>query len=260
MPTWKLTLEYDGAPFSGWQVQLNAPSVQAKVEDALATLHSGERVPVRAAGRTDAGVHARGQVISIVPARVLSANAYERGMNTLLPPAIAVRAVERAPDDFDARRWARGKRYIYRVLASRFRSPLRDAYAWQVFLRLDVEAIRAGARSLLGTHDFSTFRGAGCAAKTTVRTLHRLDVDVQGDEFVFTVEGTAFLKHMVRNLVGTLVEVGHGRRAPGSIASILAARDRTQAGVTAPARGLCLDEVFYDLAKGPPRDDDDDDE
>jgi tRNA pseudouridine38-40 synthase len=255
VPTWKLTLEYDGTAFCGWQVQPTGVSLQGELERALAQLHGGSFTRVQASGRTDAGVHARGQVVSFRSEKPLAAVSYVRGLNTLLPPAIAVRHAEEAPDGFDARRWARGKRYVYRLLPSRTRSPLRASQVWQLFQPLDVDAMRGAAWRLLGTHDFSAFRASDCQAKGAVRELRRLDVEAVGDEVLFTVEATAFLKHMVRNLVGTLVDAGLGKRTPDDVAAILASRDRNRAGRTAPAQGLCLDEVFYDLAAGCPLDD-----
>ncbi len=254
MPTWKLTLEYDGTAFCGWQVQQNGVSVQSEVERALAQLHGGAFTRVQASGRTDSGVHARGQVVSFATEKQLAAVSYERGLNTLLPPSIAVRHAQEVPEGFDARRWSRGKRYVYRLLSSRTRSPLRAAHTWQLFQPLEVDAMREAARALLGTHDFSAFRASDCQAKGAVRELRRLDVERVADEVVFNVEATAFLKHMVRNLVGTLVNVGLGKRTPADVAAILASRDRNRAGRTAPARGLCLDEVFYDLTAGCPLD------
>lgn len=252
MPTWKLTLEYDGASYCGWQVQANGVTVQQTLETALASLHNGEAVKTIASGRTDAGVHARGQVVSITPSMSLPLAAYERGLNTLLPPTIAVVHAQPAPEGFDARRWSHGKRYVYRVLNGKRRSPLRADHTWLVFQSLDLQAMRQAAGALLGEHDFSAFRASDCQAKTTVRKLRRLDLEQVGDELVFSVEATAFLKHMVRNLVGTLVEIGMGKRAADSMPALLVSRDRTKAGRTAPAQGLCLDEVFYDLAAGPP--------
>jgi tRNA pseudouridine38-40 synthase len=252
VPTWKLTVEYDGLEFCGWQIQPNGPTVQAALEEALQKLHSGDFIRATAAGRTDAGVHARGQVVSFSTARELVPNAYERGLNTLLPRSCAVRGVEHVSDDFDARRWSHGKRYVYRVLRSRFRSPLRERYTWMVHQKLDVEAIRQAASLLTGKLDFASFQGANCDAKTTIRHVKRLEVLEEEEELVFRVEGTAFLKHMVRNVVGTLVEVGIGSRSAESMRKLISARDRTQAGRTAPPQGLCLDEVFYDLAAGPP--------
>lgn len=252
MTTWKLTLEYDGTAFCGWQLQPNGLSVQKVLEDALQSLHGGAHVRPTASGRTDAGVHARGQVVSFVAPRPLATAAYARGLNSLLPPSISVVHVEEAPTGFDARRWARGKRYIYRVLNARHRSPLREGRTWLVHRPLDAEAMQRAAALFLGKHDFSSFRASDCEAKTTVREMRRCDVTVLGDELVFTLEATAFLKHMVRNIVGTLVEIGSGKRAADSISALLVARDRTQSGRTAPPQGLCLDEVFYDLAAGPP--------
>ncbi len=254
MPTWKLTLEYDGRGFVGWQRQPNGTSVQEVVEGALASLHAGEPIPVTAAGRTDAGVHARGQVVSFSTSKALPVSAYQLGLNGRLPRTIAVRDAQLAPDGFDARRWARGKRYVYRVLQSRFRSPLREGRVWLLHRPLEVAAMREAAGHLVGAHDFSAFRAADCEAKNPVREVRRLEVEARGDEVVFTVEATAFLKHMVRNLVGTLVEVGQHKRAPEAMPGLLASCDRAQAGRTAPAEGLCLDEVFYDLAAGSPLD------
>ncbi len=253
MPTWKLTIEYDGTDFCGWQRQPNGPTVQAALEDALSRLHAGETVAATAAGRTDAGVHARGQVVSCKTSRVMPANAYERGVNTYLPSSVAVRRVEHAPEGFDARRWARGKRYVYRILRSRFRSPLRDRYTWQVHQKLNVEAMREAAQLLLGNHDFASFRAANCEAPTTVREMTRVEIVEEGEELVLTYEATAFLKQMVRSLTGTLWEVGTGKRDPASIGQLLRVPDRGQAGPTAPPQGLCLEEVFYDLEAGPPR-------
>lgn len=245
MPTLKLTLEYDGTDFSGWQVQPGARTVQEEVEAALATLQ-GKPIRVVASGRTDAGVHAAGQVISFQVERVLPLGAYVQGMNSLLPPDVAVLAAEVAPEGFDARRWASGKRYVYRILNRGIRSPLARRSHWELFSPLDREAMREAARQLLGEHDFASFQGANCAAQTTVRRLWRLDVGGEGHELVLTFEATAFLKHMVRNLVGTLVEVGQGKREAGAMAELLEARDRRLAGVTAPPQGLCLEEVFYE--------------
>jgi tRNA pseudouridine38-40 synthase len=251
--TLKLTLEYDGAAFSGWQLQPGQATVQEAVEAAVAALCSvpREEVRVTASGRTDAGVHARGQVISLVPpgggAR-LPLKAWTAGLNAHLPETVACVLAEEAPEGFDARRWARGKRYVYTIKNHASRSPLWRARAWEVRRPLDFAAMQAGARLLLGRHDFSSFRAADCPATHAVRELRRLDfAQDPADASVWrvTVEATAFLKHMVRNLVGTLAEVGHGKRLPESMATLLAQRDRTKAGVTAPPQGLVLDQVYY---------------
>lgn len=253
MPIWKLTIEYDGTDFCGWQRQPNGPTVQQAVEEALSRLHSGEIIAATAAGRTDAGVHARGQVVSCMTSRELNISSYERGLNTYLPSSVAVRRVEPAPEGFDARRWARGKRYAYRLLRSRFRSPLRDRFTWLAYQKLDVAAMREAAQLLIGRHDFAAFRAANCEARTTVREMRRVEITEEGEELVLTFEATAFLKQMVRSLTGTLWEVGIGRRDPASIGRLLKSPNRQEAGPTAPPQGLCLEEVFYDFAAGPPR-------
>lgn len=249
MPVVRLTLEYDGTRYVGWQVQPNGPSVQAEVERALAALHGGPR-RVTAAGRTDAGVHALGQVASFPEPAPLPLAAYVKGMNALLPADVAVRAASVEPEGFDARRSARGKRYRYRILEHPTRAPLRRLDTWQLFRTLDVAAMRAAAAPLVGRHDFAAFQAADCAAHHAVREVRRLEIEVApgagGREIAVVIEATAFVKHMVRNITGTLVEVGLGRRAAATIPDLLAARDRTLAGRTAPPQGLVLERVFYD--------------
>jgi tRNA pseudouridine38-40 synthase len=245
VPTVKLVLAYDGTRYVGWQVQPNGPSIQAELERALATLHK-EPVRVTGAGRTDAGVHALGQVASFATDRPLPISAYVKGMNALLPEDVAVREAEVREGPFDARRDARGKRYRYRIENAPTRAPLSRLQAWQVFRPLDADAMRAATAPLLGRHDFGAFRAADCEAHHAVRELLRLEVQGdRGGRIEVVAEATAFLKHMVRNLVGTLVEVGLGARAPASMAGLLASRDRTLAGRTAPPQGLVLEEVFY---------------
>jgi tRNA pseudouridine38-40 synthase len=245
MPVVKLTLEYDGTRYVGWQVQPNGPSIQAEVERALATLRKAP-CRVTAAGRTDAGVHARGQVVSFPEERPLPLAAYVKGMNALLPEDVAVRVASVEPDGFDARRSARGKRYRYVIENLGTRAPLGRLQAWQLFGRLDVGAMRAAAVHLVGRHDFAAFQAADCACDHAVREVRRLEVlGEAGGRIQLVFEATAFVKHMVRNVVGTLVEVGQGKRAPGSLPDLLASGDRRQAGPTAPPEGLCLEEVFY---------------
>lgn len=245
MATVKLVLSYDGTRYVGWQVQPNGPSIQAELERALSTLHK-EPVRITGAGRTDAGVHARGQVASFPAARPLPVRAYVKGMNALLPDDVAVREAAVLDGPFDARRDARGKRYRYRIENVPTRAPLSRLQAWQVFRPLDAEAMRAAAEPLRGRHDFSAFRASDCEAAHAVRELRRLDVETPAPGRIEVVaEATAFLKHMVRNLVGTLVEVGLGARPAASTAGLLASRDRTLAGRTAPPQGLTLEEVFY---------------
>jgi tRNA pseudouridine38-40 synthase len=245
MPRLKLTLEYDGTQYVGWQVQPNGISIQARLVQALEQL-LGERVDLEVAGRTDSGVHATGQVVCFDTQRALPLKAYWRGLNGLLPEDIAVVRAEEVPPEFDPRRWSHGKRYRYRVSNKPSRSPMRRLTHWEVFAPLDVEALRRGAVHLLGRHDFSAFRAADCQAAHAMREVRRVDVQgTSGGELSITVEGTAFLKHMVRNLVGTLVVVGKGRRPDTWVAEVLASRNRKHAGPTAPAHGLVLEEVFY---------------
>ena len=239
--TVKLTLEYDGTDFVGWQVQPNGRSVQEVVEAALSRM-LGEPVRVTGAGRTDAGVHAAGQVCSLRTEKRVPLKAFVLGMNSLLPPDVAVVEAADVAPDFDARRSASGKRYEYRIWNGPSRSPLRRRRAWELFRPLDVAAMRAAARHLLGEHDFSAFRASDCPAKTTRRILRVLDVTGEsGGEILVAAEATAFLKHMVRNLA----EVGMGKRSPESMPALLAGGDRTRAGVTAPPQGLTLVRVDY---------------
>jgi tRNA pseudouridine38-40 synthase len=245
MPVVKLTLEYDGTRYVGWQVQPNGPSVQAAVERALSELHKAPR-KVIGAGRTDSGVHALGQVCSFFEERPLPLKAYVKGMNALLPHDMAVRQASFEADGFDARRSARGKRYRYRISNVGTRAPLARLQAWQVFPPLDVAAMQEAAQQLVGKRDFAAFQAADCDSPHAVRDLRRLDVTgAAGGELAVVAEATAFVKHMVRNLVGTLVEVGLGKRAAGSMSALLESRDRNRAGPTAPPQGLCLEEVFY---------------
>jgi tRNA pseudouridine38-40 synthase len=239
-----LTLEYDGTDYAGWQVQPNARTVQATLETALATL-LGSPTRVTAAGRTDAGVHATGQVASFGTARQLSPETILRALNALTPRDLTVSAVRVVAGDFDPRRSARSRTYVYRIWNRRMPSPFWRRYAWHISRPLAAERMAAAAVLLHGEHDFSSFRAAGCDAAHPVRRVLCSQMTSSGDLICYEIEATAFLRHMVRNIVGTLVEVGHGRRRPEEIATLLAARDRTLAGITAPAHGLCLLRVDY---------------
>lgn len=246
MPTFKLTLEYDGSDFAGWQTQHpGLRTVQGELARALAEIAAG---PVRlmGAGRTDRGVHAEGQVASAAFETRLDADTLRRALNAKLPGDLAVLRVEAMHDGFEARRAARGKHYRYRVWNSEVPSPLRARRFHRVREPLALEPMREAAAALLGRHDFTSFRGAGSAVKTSVRTLTRLDLEgASGAEVAFCFAGDGFLRHMVRNIVGTLLEVGLGRRAPASVAEVLTAQDRERAGPTAPACGLTLEAVIY---------------
>lgn len=251
LPNWRLVVEYDGTAFEGWQRQAGAArTVQGVLEEALARLAEGP-VAVIGAGRTDAGVHAEGQLANARAATRLAAPDLERAWNALLPRDVAVRALLAAPPDFHARRAARSKRYAYRLWTGAVRSPLRDRTTLWKRPPLDVAAMGAGASALVGTHDFASFCAAGGDTRGTVRTLTRAEwIGAVGGDLRFEVEGPGFLRHMVRNLVGSLLEVGRGRRRPEWIAELLAARDRTLAGPTAPARGLTLVSVDDGFPEG----------
>jgi tRNA pseudouridine38-40 synthase len=246
MPTFKLTLEYDGRAFAGWQNQLaRERTVQGELLRALEEIASG---PVRlmGAGRTDAGVHAEAQVASAALDTRLDGETLRRAINAKLPEDVAVLEAVRVHDGFDARRDAVAKRYRYAIWNGEQPSPLRAPRSWHVREPLDLGRLRVAADRLLGSHDFTSFRGAGSAVKTNVRTLHRIDVGgAAGAEICLAFEGDGFLRHMVRNLVGSLVEVGLGRRPAQWINEVLATRDRTVAGRTAPAWGLVLEWVRY---------------
>jgi tRNA pseudouridine38-40 synthase len=240
----RLIVEYDGTEFHGWQVQPGERTVQGTIEDALGRL-LGHAVRVAAAGRTDAGVHASGQVVCFHTERELDSTTIARALNALTPRDISVLGAEVVPHDFDPRRAARCRRYVYRVWNRKVPSPFWRRFAWHVTHPLAVEPMAAAAAMLVGEHDFTSFRAAGCDAAHPVRRVLRSDVSVQADLICYQIEATAFLRHMVRNIVGTLVEIGSGRRSPGEMEALLAARDRTLAGVTAPAHGLCLVAVDY---------------
>jgi tRNA pseudouridine38-40 synthase len=240
----RLGIAYDGTDFVGWQRQNNGPSVQAAIEDALKEM-TGVPTFVRGAGRTDAGVHAAGQVGHFDTEATIPMHGFRRGLNAMMPRAIAITSCEEAAAGFDARFSARGKLYRYRIWNADSRDPLSDRYAWHVARPLDAHAMQEAALALVGRHDFSSFRAADCERRTTERTLHRLAIDRHGDQIAIEVEGDAFLKNMVRIISGTLVEAGHGKRSPAEVAALLAWKDRTRAGVTAPAHGLTLVRVDY---------------
>jgi tRNA pseudouridine38-40 synthase len=245
MPRYKLTLEYDGSGLVGWQRQANGLSVQEVLEAAVERF-CGAPVTVHGAGRTDAGVHALGQTAHLDLPREASPDVIRNALNHHVKPhAVAVLAVEGVDEHFDARRSARGRVYLYRILNRRPPPALERGRVWHVGPRLDAEAMQAAAQLLIGKHDFTTFRDSLCQAKSPVKTLDRLDVARLGDEIRIEARARSFLHHQVRNMVGTLKLVGAGKWRVADLAAALAARDRRAGGPTAPSGGLYLVEVVY---------------
>ncbi len=245
MTRYKLVIEYDGAGFVGWQRQDNGPSIQAALEDAVAGF-CGERVTVAGAGRTDAGVHALGQVAHLDLAKAPPPDTLRDALNAHLRPApIAVLAAERVDDDFHARFSATGRRYLYRIVNRRAPLALARGRAWFVPAPLDAAAMHEAAQLLVGRHDFTSFRAAECQAKSPVKTLDRLMVERSGEEVEIRAGARSFLHRQVRNMVGSLKLVGEGRWQRADMAAALAACDRRAAGPAAPAEGLYLVGVDY---------------
>jgi tRNA pseudouridine38-40 synthase len=248
MKIWALMLEYDGAPFVGWQRQTNGLSVQEVLETAAARLSGGAPVSSVVAGRTDAGVHAEAQVAQLTLPTRLTAERLREALNYHMKPhPVAVLRAAPAPDGWNARFSAIGRAYRYRILNRRARPALDEGRVWHVHAPLDAAAMHDAARSLLGRHDFTSFRAAGCQANSPLRTLDRLDVMRHGEIIEIVAEARSFLHHQVRNMVGTLRLVGDGHWRPDQVAEALAARDRSAAGPTAPAEGLYLTGVKYPM-------------
>jgi tRNA pseudouridine38-40 synthase len=242
---YKLTLEYDGTGFVGWQRQANGLSVQEVLEEAIYRF-CGERVTAHVAGRTDAGVHALGQVVHIDIEKPASTNTVRDAINFHVKPhAVAVLAAERVDAEFHARFSAKVRAYRYRIVNRRAPLALDNGRAWLVEHPLDAEAMQAGAAHLLGRHDFTSFRAALCQAKSPVKTLDVLTLARDGEAITIETRARSFLHHQVRNMVGTLKLVGEGKWAPEDVRRALEARDRSAAGPTAPACGLYLVEVLY---------------
>lgn len=264
MPTLKLVVAYDGTSFVGWQRQAQGVSIQAALEETLERL-DGRAVTVVGAGRTDAGVHAAGQVASVVLETPRDPAEIRRAMNAMLPPDIRVLSVEPAPDGFHARHSSRAKTYCYRIVNGPIASPFTARYAWHVPWALDDAAMDAAARTLEGEHDFAAFQSTGSDVHNTVRRLFESRVSVRaldaperlrcdptpsvelagGRMIVYAVRGSGFLRHMIRAIVGTLVEIGSGRMDPDAMCRLIASGARSEAGATAPAHGLCLERVEY---------------
>lgn len=245
MPRYKLLIEYDGTPFVGWQAQANGRAVQQALSEAIEKF-SGRRVTVYGAGRTDAGVHALGQVAHIDLAKDWNPDTVREAINQhLKPEPVAIVEAEQAGDDFDARFSARKRHYRYRIVNRRAPLTLERDRAWRVAVPLDAAAMDKAARALVGKHDFTTFRAAECQAKSPLKTLDELRVRRYGEEIRIAASARSFLHHQVRSMVGTLKLVGEGKWRKADVATALAARDRAACGPVAPAHGLYLVSVDY---------------
>jgi tRNA pseudouridine38-40 synthase len=245
MPRYKFLIEYDGAPYRGWQYQADVPSVQGAIEDAIARF-DGQRVTIQGAGRTDAGVHALGQVAHADLQSAHDGGTVRDALNFYLrPQPIAILHAEQVSEGFNARFSATQRHYIYRIVNRRPDLALGLGRAWRVGRPLDLDAMRAAALRLLGNHDFTTFRSTECQSKSPVKTLDRLDIVADGWRVDLHVSARSFLHNQVRSMAGSLVHVGEGKWSADDISRVLEARDRTQCGQVAPAEGLYLVKVDY---------------
>jgi tRNA pseudouridine38-40 synthase len=247
MRTFRLLIEYDGGDFNGWQLQANTPrTVQGAIEGALSKIFRKKRVVLIGSGRTDAGVHARGQVAHFKVSTQMPAGEIMRAINHNIPPGIVIKDAREAPPGFHAQYSAISKTYSYTVLNRSFSSPIDRRFSYFFPRKLHKGLMRREAVFFLGRHDFCSFanvdRSRDCSS---VRTIHRLDIKSRGDLIVITVQADGFLYKMVRNIIGVLLEVGTGRLQPGSVPAILKAKDRRFAGMAVPPQGLCLESVEY---------------
>jgi tRNA pseudouridine38-40 synthase len=243
--TIKLTIEYDGSGFHGWQRQKRDRTVQETIEQALARM-TGEQVTLIGSGRTDAGVHARGQVASFQTTSRLDAEIFFNGLNSLLPGDVRIRACDQMPDGFHARFDVRCKHYRYQILNRPIAPAIGRQFVWHIRKPLNVTAMTKAAGALLGTHDFKAFEGTGSPRAHTVRTVTESTIQAaEGGNLTYDIQANGFLRFMVRNIVGTLVEVGLGKRSAEEMKAVLASKDRGRAGATAPPQGLFLIDVSY---------------
>lgn len=240
----KLTLSYDGTAFCGWQKQKNGVSVQQVIEDAVFAL-TGERVTVTASGRTDAGVHAKGQVAHFDTDSDIPPEKFYKALNTFLPDPVKALSSEKVADSFNARKSAKRKTYEYSLYLSDTEQPLKERYGTRVYGDLDIEKMRSAARLLAGEHDFKAFSATGSSVKTTVRTVYGVSVEKTGEDIKIKVTGSGFLYNMVRIIAGTLVKAGRGEISEKDILRALKTGERDLLGETMPAKGLCLVKVEY---------------
>jgi tRNA pseudouridine38-40 synthase len=240
----KLTIEYDGTNYSGWQLQSGQDSIQARLEAALERIFS-TLVRVRGSSRTDAGVHARAQVAALTLPRAFDAAELQRALNAILPGDIVILSADAVDDSFDPRRRAIARAYEYRVLNQQWRSAFEHRYSWLIREPLNLDRMNEAARIFLGELDFAAFRTLGTEVKSTVRRVHRSEWRREGSHLTYRVEATSFLRHMVRAMVATMVEVGRGKMEPSLVAELLARGERSMAPAAAPPQGLFLVEVRY---------------
>ncbi|MCH8209455.1 MAG: tRNA pseudouridine(38-40) synthase TruA [Nitrospinae bacterium] len=240
----KLVIEYDGYKYHGWQIQPNGITIQSVLEEKL-RLITKKKTSVLVAGRTDAKVHAEAQAAHFVTRSRMTPREFLRALNSVLPKDISIKKVEEVDSDFHARKSAKGRIYRYTILNRDYPSALQRRYSWFIPQPLDLPAIRRAKKCLIGRHEFSAFRASGCEAESPVKEIYRIDIKRKGDFLELTFEGNGFVKYMIRNIVGTLVQVGKGQLAAGQVAEILESRNRKLAGPTAPAYGLKLVKVIY---------------
>ena len=244
MRTILLNVEYEGTAYAGWQSQTNGLAVQDVVEAALTQILK-QKVRIHSSGRTDAGVHARGMAAHFRTESDIPLSAFREGANRFLPRDVVIRDVREMPENFHARYSAKGKWYRYTIYLGEMRSPLSERTAWHLRGDLDLELMRVAAQFLIGKHDFHVFRTSGCVAKTSLRDIYQVDIAASHDLVYIDVKGSGFLRNMVRMMVGTLVEVGQGKRPAEDLRKLLLAEVGVICGPTAPAHGLCLQEVWY---------------
>ena len=245
MPNFKITIEYDGSAYHGWQRQAEDRTIQGEIENALMTM-TGDRFTVTGSGRTDAGVHALNQTANFRCAKSLTPEAFLKGLNSLLPDDIVITSCTVVPEKFHARYDVKSKVYHYRILNRLLPAAISRQYAWHIRKKLDLEAMKEAICCILGSHDFKAFEGSGSPRASSIRSIINADfVITDNDYIVLRIEGDGFLKFMVRNIVGTLVDVGLDKITPDDFKQILVSKDRNLAGITAPAHGLFLMEVKY---------------
>ncbi len=244
MPNYKLKIQYDGTVYAGWQIQPHEMTIEKVIADVIEEIFH-EKIKLIGASRTDAGVHSRGQTANFHISKEIDLFTLKKGVNALLPDDISIQSAERVDDNFHARFSSKGKIYKYYIWNRDYKTPFYSLYSWHILKRLDMEAMKAASRFLKGEKDFSSFKASGCDAKSPVRRIDSFDIRSEDGFVVCTIEGSGFLKQMVRNIVGTLVEIGTGRMTPVDMVHILEVRDRKAAGPTAPGRGLVLVKVKY---------------